>query len=399
MNNSKIPLFETFQPFLTWNRIIGIFPCKKVKNDDGTISLVPINKAVRFLCFGLHWSIILALSASCWHFVLQRSGLNIFHFARTFHPKGKSIDTALDVYIEQINIFMSMLVGLFLLVEIHLKAKDICAFHQAVSRSYKHNETEYKNVRWTWMKYTTVLSIFNLLFVLLFAYAIASKFQVSLHLDSTNTWLVATAIFLFWGFFFETQFGFYLIFGECVLTIYTWTTALKDGFDENSHVLLQNTHELSKCLKMTSKLFSRCNFYGMLIWLVNMIFIEYRIFSIWFSNEKNAMYASAYVFMGLQQVFFVVNLNVASQVITEMVQVLGKKIKQTNMTEMKIEWNGQWESTSFVKEIVIEDLQEFQGFEGEGYFTLGKSFLSSIVTNFLTYFIILIQLKLTFMTF
>ena len=130
-----------------------------------------------------------------------------------------------------------------------------------------------------------------------------------------------------------------------------------------------------------------------------MIFIEYRIFSILFSNEKNAMYASAYVFMGLQQVFFVVNLNVASQVITEMVQVLGKKIKQTNMTEMKIEWNGQWESTSFVKEIVIEDLREFRGFEGAGYFTLGKSFLSSIVTNFLTYFIILIQLKLTFMTF
>ena len=108
MNNSKIPLFETFQPFLTWNRIIGIFPCKKVKNDDGTIALVPINKAVRFLCFGLHWSIILALSASCWHFVLQRSGLNIFHFARTFHPKGKSIHTALDIYIEQINIFMSI---------------------------------------------------------------------------------------------------------------------------------------------------------------------------------------------------------------------------------------------------------------------------------------------------
>ena len=82
----------------------------------------------------------------------------------------------------------------------------------------------------------------------------------------------------------------------------------------------------------------------------------------------------------------------------DFVQVLGKTIKHTNMNDMKVEWNGKWESTMFVKDIVVENLQEFQGFEGEGYFHLGKSFLSSIVTNFLTYLIILIQLKLTFMT-
>ena len=39
--------------------------------------------------------------------------------------------------------------------------------------------------------------------------------------------------------------------------------------------------------------------------------------------------------------------------------------------------------------------EKFQGFHGNGYFTLGKSLLTSVVTNFITYLIILIQFKLT----
>ena len=62
---------------------------------------------------------------------------------------------------------------------------------------------------------------------------------------------------------------------------------------------------------------------------------------------------------------------------------------------MPLPWEGKFESASFVKAIIVEDLEEFQGFDGNGYFTLGKSFFSSIIANFLTYLIILIQTKLT----
>ena len=79
----------------------------------------------------------------------------------------------------------------------------------------------------------------------------------------------------------------------------------------------------------------------------------------------------------------------------ENVQELKRTIKKIKLDELKIPWNGKFESTSFVKNIILDDLAEFQGFDGNGYFTLGKAFYSSIIANFLTYLIILIQTKLT----
>ena len=68
------------------------------------------------------------------------------------------------------------------------------------------------------------------------------------------------------------------------------------------------------------------------------------------------------------------------------------------MKEMIVAWNDNYESLIIAKDEVIDNLEDFQGFDANGYFTLGKSFFSSIVSNFLTYLIILIQLKLTLIT-
>ena len=296
-----------------------------------------------------------------------------------------------------------MLVGTFMAWEIQKKGKELVTLYETVFRHYPLEFHGTKGNRRDDLKRKAVasmiiLSTFNLVFFLLFSYAIANAFKAYYNLDATNTWLIASAAIIIWFPFYQGQFVFYLVFGECILVLNNWIVSLKDNFDENSHELLQNAQELCNCLKLTSKLFSRCNFYGMLIWLVNLILIAYKITSLLFSDEKDVIYALAYVFMALQHSLCVHNLNCSSQSMIDFVHVLGKTIRHTSMNDMKVEWNGKWESTLFVKDIVVENLQEFQGFESEGYFYLGKCFLSSIVTNFLTYLIILIQLKLTFMT-
>ena len=43
---------------------------------------------------------------------------------------------------------------------------------------------------------------------------------------------------------------------------------------------------------------------------------------------------------------------------------------------------------------IEEKLKNFQGFDGKGYFILGKSFLKNLLAFCATYFIILIQFKL-----
>ena len=45
-------------------------------------------------------------------------------------------------------------------------------------------------------------------------------------------------------------------------------------------------------------------------------------------------------------------------------------------------------------EKVVDDLKEFEGFDGKGYFILNKPLLTGILANFITYIIILIQFSM-----
>ena len=49
----------------------------------------------------------------------------------------------------------------------------------------------------------------------------------------------------------------------------------------------------------------------------------------------------------------------------------------------------------YARKIVMSMLDEFKGFDANGYFTLGKQHLTSILSNFTTFIIVLIQFKMT----
>ena len=53
------------------------------------------------------------------------------------------------------------------------------------------------------------------------------------------------------------------------------------------------------------------------------------------------------------------------------------------------------EESLTLKKLVLSHLHQWESFSGYGFFTLGKSFLTSFVANFITYIIILIQFKLS----
>ena len=61
----------------------------------------------------------------------------------------------------------------------------------------------------------------------------------------------------------------------------------------------------------------------------------------------------------------------------------------------KIEFEGQLVPTSFVKTRIEQELDEFRGFDGKGYFILGKSFLKNLLAFCVTYLVILIQFRLS----
>jgi len=60
--------------------------------------------------------------------------------------------------------------------------------------------------------------------------------------------------------------------------------------------------------------------------------------------------------------------------------------------------DGKVTNIEHAKNRIISGLDAFQGFHGDGYFILGKELLTSIVANFVTYLIILVQFKVSEMS-
>ena len=48
-----------------------------------------------------------------------------------------------------------------------------------------------------------------------------------------------------------------------------------------------------------------------------------------------------------------------------------------------------------MKDRIMDKMNYFNGFDGKGYFVLGKSFLTNLLTLLATYFVILLQFKMS----
>ena len=56
---------------------------------------------------------------------------------------------------------------------------------------------------------------------------------------------------------------------------------------------------------------------------------------------------------------------------------------------------GQLQDTNFARDRIIRTLEDFNGFDGLGYFTLGKPLLTSVTSSIITYLIVLIQFRMS----
>ena len=74
-------------------------------------------------------------------------------------------------------------------------------------------------------------------------------------------------------------------------------------------------------------------------------------------------------------------INFMSQDVTNNLQELAEYISEARITDEN------W------KVITIQRINSFEGFDGHGFFTLGRSHLTSVVSNFITFIIVLIQFQ------
>ena len=85
-----------------------------------------------------------------------------------------------------------------------------------------------------------------------------------------------------------------------------------------------------------------------------------------------------------------------SQIIKDSIDGIKNDILDLDINEDQVcIIDGNVRKLKHVKKRIVSGLDGFQGFHGNGYFTLGKELLTSIVANFVTYLIILVQFKVS----
>ena len=79
---------------------------------------------------------------------------------------------------------------------------------------------------------------------------------------------------------------------------------------------------------------------------------------------------------------------IASQALLDENKMLIKAIEDKQIKE-------NWLLDDAKLNLKVKQLENFDGFDGKNFFTWNKSFWTTVIANFLTYFIILVQFKET----
>ena len=90
------------------------------------------------------------------------------------------------------------------------------------------------------------------------------------------------------------------------------------------------------------------------------------------------------------------NSNITSQRVVDQLKILKQNlIDYPANPDSKVILEGQVYTEEHARQKILYDIAKFNGYIGGGYFTLGKSLLTTLTSNFATYLIILIQFKIS----
>jgi hypothetical protein len=177
--------------------------------------------------------------------------------------------------------------------------------------------------------------------------------------------------------------GLLVMFTEVCNQLIIWAMKLIETLNNrpfNNHQRHSKELELfTQTLEKTNNTFSSVLFVLISAYLISLVFAFYSVLS--FVLDKKSSHFNLFPFI----IFLVVNLryfNILSCDLTKTVHQLKRAILRSGI---------EFECKSYI----IEELQCFQGFDAHGFFTLNRPLLTSIISNFTTFIIVLIQFKMS----
>ena len=189
--------------------------------------------------------------------------------------------------------------------------------------------------------------------------------------------------------------SFLLIYGELVILLNLWISGIISDISK-SHMtdnILEQSKMIIEALKKSSKLFSYNLFWILTLLLCGLIFSTYRSLSFLLGNyAKNWEYicmSSSFLMISIAYCCIIWYLCHLSQTLISKTQDL-KVALGTNLRPRR---SAPDESGEL--EIICNELNDFKGFHGEDFFIVNNSLITGMVSNFVTYLIILIEFKIT----
>ena len=392
-------LIENLWPFFAFARLLGMFPYKRILTEDGVMELKPM---------AISWKFYWGLNACRWTLIASAiTFVNIWIFSkttRTFdqwnqclvdYSGGQSVTNGFALLI----LFLAVNLESIFLQRGNFKMREKTC---ELSSQFKNFDSLYvDNPVWT------VFGLFmaTLFTTTLYAWQIGSTYQNCLDLSLINI-LPLPIIF-----------GLVYFIGSIPLLVFLSITF--DHFNGLSNEIKNLTviigqHKLNRnALNYVSNMIIRLEkirsslsynlFCAMSCLLVEILVLSYQMSVLFFEYLKTKDWvlllgAAINLLSAIRLLTSIWLINDRAQRVTNQVHQLKDYLQDTfisRKTNITVRFEGQNVPVAFMRDRIVGKLGNFTGFDGEGYFVFGKSFMTAFLALLVSYLFTLLHFRVS----
>ena len=378
---------------LKFCQIMGIFPCKKVTDENGSINLKPMKTWLLILLW-LSWSLIFQAPIMGILIYLESDSELI---TTTF---ASSNDSPTRMIVVGFLTLMTFILQIALILSNIKSLKVLCCLQDEFIIMFGRNKSRNSSIKKAYLLsgvffgFILLQVITNVLGMVLPMLDVIGKDQSGLR----N--LAIVLIFISIPSMLCSNFG---IFQGLVMHLQLCSNVkmIMKTFDFDQmtcKMVLENTIKILKTVTMSSNVLSSQSLILVLNILIMLIcdFYLFMDYALSFSANKFELFQCA------QNIFGALAAGVALWILngqSEEIKLGMLNLKDTLgslvVSNGVIEIDGRFQSEAYARGYFINKLAEFKGLDANGYVTLGKPLLTSIFASFITYLIILVQFKIS----
>ena len=388
-------ILQDFWPLFKFSQILGFFPCKKEMDEKGAMELKPIRwwiSVIRILGLSIFVTIPRVLLGLR---LISSSEEASDYINNEFLPRLFLSNTARS-YVTRFFEPVTVVLILSCFLSFVIKRKKLCAL-QAIFSSPLNDMTM---KRTNTVRKARVYSILIITLSLIAIVALVLYFYLPLLKLVTNNASIALGIFIAFLHGISFCIGPFIMINTVILYFQLTCNIINliEEIDLDSMklvVILENTANLMKKVKMTSSFLSLQCFF-MILYHTAMLTVQ--IFSLCdyltgTSQFPNSTYV-AIVATILWSTLILCIVNWQSYDVKQRLSEIRFHIFNFAITENNlVVIEKQKHPEEYARNVVMSMIDEFKGFDGNGYFTLGKELLGGIIMLCITYVFVLIRFR------